>query len=169
MLLRSEELGRLFRTFRLSAFRLETFPVYDVASEREEYDRFLAGEKPPADLHYGWLDIVAGHREAGRSMQRVRVVSRPLTDYVRYEFEWGFQFNVRSGEDIRILDLTNRALDLPQQDFWFFDDSTIVRLDYDEDGAVSGRMRLDRPDLAQYRAWRDLALTESVPFREYRT
>lgn len=168
MLLRSEELGALFRTFQRSAFRLETLPAYNVASEQDEFDRFLAGEKAPDDLHYGWLDIVSGHKAAGRPMQRVRVVTRPLSDYIRYEFEWGFRFNVQAGEDIRILDVSDREFDLPEQDFWIFDDTTIVHLDYDADGAVVGRDQLDAPDVGKYLRWRDLALSESVPFSEYR-
>lgn len=168
MLLRSDELGALFRNFQRSAFRLETLPAYNMAGEQEEYQKFLAGEKPPADLHYGWLDIVSGHLSAGRSMQRVRLVARPLSDYIRYEFEWGFQFNVRAGEDIRILDVTDRMVDLPEQDFWLFDESTVVHLNYDQTGATVSREQVDAPDLGKYLSWRDVALSESVPYDEYR-
>ncbi len=29
----------------------------------------------------------------------------PLSDYLRYECEWGYTYNVTAGEDVRILDL----------------------------------------------------------------
>jgi hypothetical protein len=168
VLLRSDELGAMFRDFQRSAFRLETLPAYNMAGEQDEYQRFLAGEKPPVDLHYGWLDLVSGHVSAGRSMRRVRLVSRPLSDYIRYEFEWGFQFNVRAGEDIRVLDVTDRPIALPKQDFWLFDESTVVHLNYDQTGATVSREQVDAPDLSKYLGWRDLALSQSVSYDEYR-
>jgi len=166
--LAGEQWAAYFRDFTVSAFRLETLSAYNVDDEFDEYQRFLAGERPPADLYYGWLDTVAGHAAAGRSMQRVRVVSRPLSDYVRYEFEWGYEFNVKAGEDIRILDVTNRDVELPDLDFWMFDSTAVVHMNYDETGAVSSRELIENPDLDKYLAWRDLALSESVPFGEYR-
>jgi len=71
-------------------FRLELHPIYTMPGETDELRRFMAGQKPPPDYHYGWLDTVATARAAGKTMRRVRVVRRPLTDYIRYEFEWGF-------------------------------------------------------------------------------
>ena len=35
-------------------------------------------------------------------MQRVHVVSEPLTDYLRFEIT-GYRLNVEAGEDVRIL------------------------------------------------------------------
>jgi hypothetical protein len=39
----------------------------------------------------------------------VRVVTRPLSFYTRWEFIWAYDWNVKAGEDIRILDLTDGA------------------------------------------------------------
>jgi hypothetical protein len=39
----AEEFGRLFESFELEAFRLETLEAYDVEDEKEEFKRFLAG------------------------------------------------------------------------------------------------------------------------------
>jgi hypothetical protein len=67
--------------------------------EADELRRFQPGEQPPADYRYGWLDTMAEARKAGKT---VRVVRRPLTDYIRYEFAWGFVYNGEAGEDIRV-------------------------------------------------------------------
>ncbi len=160
--------SRYFRDFRSSAFRLELHPVYTMPGEADELRRFLAGEKPPTDYRYGWLDTVAAAEAVGKSMRRVRVVRRPLTDYIRYEFEWGFVYNVAAGEDIRVMDLTDHAgPELPDHDFWLFDDSTVVRLLYRLDGTQIGRELVEDPDLEAYLRYRDAAWEEAVPFPDY--
>jgi hypothetical protein len=158
----------LFESFTSSAFRLETLPVYDMAGEREEFVRHLSGERPPPDLHYGWLDTVANGSAAGKQFQRARVVRSPLSDYITYEFAWGYVFNVRTGEDIRIIDLAEQPdPGLPAQDFWLLDDSIVVRMDYEQDGTQLGRELLDGVDPAPYVEWKHLALGAGVPFTEY--
>jgi hypothetical protein len=142
-----------------SAFRLETLDVYDMPGEREEFARHLAGERPPPDLHYRWLDTVAEGVQAGKRFQRVHVVTSPLSDYLKYEFAWGYIFNVRAGEDIRILDLAYQANPgLPAHDFWLLDDITVVRMDYTEHGTQLGRELLQDIDPAPYVRWKRLAL-----------
>jgi hypothetical protein len=151
-----------------TAFRLETLPVYDMPGEREEFARHLAGERPPSDLHYRWLDTVAEGVKAGKSFQRVHVVTSPLSDYLEYEFAWGYVFNVRAGEDIRILDLAHQAdPGLPTQDFWLFDDTTVVRMDYNEHGVQLGRELMEGVDPAPYIEWKHLALAHAQPFEQY--
>lgn len=168
MLLDGEEWARLLYGFEHSAFRLEIHPVYSMEGEEEDFTRFRAGERPPADLHYDWLDRVAELTAAGRSMTRVHVVRRPLSEYLRFEFDWGYAFNVRAGEDIRILDLTDGPSPaLPDHDFWLFDDSTVVQMHYRADGTQIGRELAPAPDLELYRGYRDAALADAVNFKEY--
>lgn len=96
-------------------------------------------------------------------MQRVRLVGTPLTEYQRFQFSWGYQENTEAGEEISILDHSTDGLLLV--DFWLFDDTTAVVLEYD-----AGRFL--RPVAAEtvepYRQARDMALKSAVPFREYR-
>ena len=168
MRLEGEAWSRYFRDFASSAFRLELHQIYTMPGEADELRRFQAGELPPADYHYGWLDRMAEARRVGKNVRRVRVVRRPLTDYIRYEFAWGFVYNVEAGEDIRVLDLTDQpGPDLPDHDFWMFDDTTVVKLLYRPDGTQIGRELLADPDLDAYLAWRDAAWQAAVPFRDY--
>ncbi|MEY9857595.1 hypothetical protein ABH935_003203 [Catenulispora sp. GAS73] len=167
MLLAGDEWARYFTSFTRSAFRLETLPVYTMPDEEEEFRGFLAGELPPEGYHYGWLDTVATAAAEGRPVQRVRVLRRPLSDYIRYEFAYGYDYNVPAGEDIRIADITDHDPDFPCEDWWLFDETTVVRMLYRPDGTQIGRELVEDPDLDQYIKWRDLALAASVPYGEY--
>ena len=168
MRLEGEAWSRYFQDFARSAFRLELHPVYTMPGEADELRRFRAGEKPPEDYHYGWLDTLAAAVQAGKTMRRVRVVTRPLPAYIHYEFEWGFVYNVAAGEDIRVLDLTDQpGPTLPEHDFWLFDETTVVKLLYGPDGTQIGRELAEDPDLDTYLGWRDGAWRDAVPFRDY--
>ncbi|HEX3732989.1 MAG TPA: hypothetical protein VHU91_08735 [Mycobacteriales bacterium] len=155
-----------FDSFQREAFRLETLPVYQVESERGELATFLATGK--LDMSGDeWVSRIRQFRSTGRWIGRVHVLRRPLTDYLRYEFA-AYRHNAAAGEDIRILDLTDRAdPGLPSQDYWMFDESAVVRMDYAEDGTQIGRELLEGVDPAPYVAWRRLALENAVPFTEY--
>jgi hypothetical protein len=96
----------------------------------------------------------------------VHVISRPLTDYLRYEFAV-YRRTVEAGEDVRILDLTDQPdPGLPALDFWLFDDISVVRIDYGPDCTQLGRELLEDIDPAPYVAWKRLALEYAEPFTE---
>ncbi|MFF4986289.1 DUF6879 family protein [Streptosporangium saharense] len=157
-----------FETFQHSAFRLETHPVYAVPGEDSTFQRFLSGERPTGEHAKEWTDKVRRYLSTNRSISRVHVVTRPLSDYLRYEFSWWYRFNAEAGEDIRILDVTDRPdLDLPGYDFYLFDESRVVKMLYRSDGTQTGRELLEDADPTEYIRYRDTAVRESVPFAEY--
>jgi hypothetical protein len=156
-----------FDSFQREAFRLETHPVYDMTSEREEYEQFLATGELRIPNDDPWLVRVRQFRASGRWIGRVHVLRRPLSDYLRYEFAV-YRHTVRAGEDIRILDLTTQPdPGLPGQDFWLFDEYSVVRMDYDGQGRQTGRELLEHTDPAPYVAWKRTALAQAQPFGEY--
>ncbi|MFD4573456.1 DUF6879 family protein [Streptomyces sp. NPDC058417] len=162
------EWRKVFDTFQHDAWRFETQPTYTMPREAENVARFLRGEDKPAEHNAKWHLRVKGYLEAGRKIGRVRVVRRPLTDYQRYQFAWGIPGNVAAGEDIRILDVTHDDYGLPVegQDWWMFDDSTLVHLNFRPDGTQIGR-EIHDGDVEQFRAWKRTALAAAVPFAEY--
>lgn len=169
MSLSSEEMGGLFKGFRRSAFRMETHQTYTIPSERDSVRRFLAGQPKPVDHNAGWHATVRANVAGGKSMQRLKVIRRPFSDYIRYHLAWSIPGNVQAGEDYRILELTDRSeLGIPEQDYWMFDDQTVALLNFNPDGTLAGRELADPSDLEQYRKWRDLALSEAVRFVDYR-
>ena len=156
-----------FDAYEREAFRLETLPSYGVASEDEELQGFLATGALVIPENDPWLTRVRHFRATGRWVGRVHVLRPPLTNYLRYEFAV-YGYTVRAGEDVRILDLADHFdSDLPAQDFWLFDDTYVVHMDYDADGRQRGRKLLENVDPAPYVAWKRQALELAVPFIEY--
>jgi len=154
-----------FDALRRTAFRLETYPAYDVASEREEYRHFLSSGSLYIANHDPWIARVRHFRATGRWIGRVHVLRRPLTDYLRYEFAV-YRHTGAAGEDVRILDVTDRPdPGLPRKDFWLFDDTSIVRMDYDGQGRQLGRELLEDTDPGPYVQWQQVSLAHALPTR----
>jgi hypothetical protein len=158
-----------FENFEREAFRLETLPVYLVAGEREKFQRFLETGQQIISADNNWHRQIRRWRQAGRWIGRVHVVTRPISDYLRFEFEF-YAHSVQAGEDIRILDLTDKENPgLPSQDFWMFDETHVVRMDYAADGTQLGRELLEEVDPTPYVEWKRLAMEHADPFDKYWT
>ncbi|MFD7365878.1 DUF6879 family protein [Nocardiopsis alba] len=166
MLLDGDAWREFFERFSSEAWRLEVQPTYTMPKEAENFTRFLRGDLKPEMHNFRWHDRIKGYRAEGKYVGRVRVVRRPLTDYQRYQFAWGIPGNIAAGEDIRVLDLTEKDLGLPDFDFWMFDEARVVRLNYRPDGTQVNREVVDG-DLDVYREWKRIAIEASVPFSTY--
>ncbi|MDT3398721.1 hypothetical protein RKE29_19070 [Streptomyces sp. B1866] len=167
MLLDGDDWRAKFRDFRTEAWRLETLPVYRVPQEADEFARFQAGERDFGPREDHWIRLVQERRRTGGSIGRVHIVTRPLTEYLQFEFQRYYSLQAPVGEDIRILDVTDRDNPLPRvQDFWMFDRSTIVLMHYEDDGTQISR-EVYEGDPAPFVEYQRIALAESVPFLEY--
>ncbi|MGP2439061.1 DUF6879 family protein [Streptomyces sp. JW3] len=168
MLLDGDAWRSTFDAYAQDAWRFEAQPVYTMPREAENIARFFRGEPKPADHNVRWHERVRGFVTSGRTIGRVRVVRQPLTDYQRYQFAWGIPGNIDAGEDVRILDVTRSDYGLPLSgtDWWMFDESKIVHLNFRADGTQINR-ELFTGDVTPYLEWRRIALTHSVPFTEY--
>jgi hypothetical protein len=147
--------------FQVSAFRLETRPVYSVPQEAEMLAAFRRDGSLPAMNEHPWVKRVRDHCGTGKRMQRVRVTSRPMTDYERFEVAL-YPHSHAAGEDIRICD----GGSLGEQDFWLFDNHTAVLLHYDADGGFTG-FDVEVESIGHYRRLRDLALSRSITLQEF--
>ncbi|MBB1245759.1 hypothetical protein GL263_19670 [Streptomyces durbertensis] len=168
MLLDGERWREFFDSFEREAWRFEAQPTYTMPREQGSVARFLRGEGKPADHNARWHERVRRYVGSGRNVGRVRIVRRPLTDYQRYQFAWGIPGNIRAGEDIRVLDVTedDHGLPLNGRDWWMFDETRLVHLNFRPDGAQINRETYSG-DLAPYRTWKQVALQHAVPFEEY--
>lgn len=150
-----------------SAFRLELLDAYEAASDGSQFARYVAGEAPPGPEVFGsWLDRLRRERAEGITRQRVHVVTRPLSPYLRYECEWGYTVSGGAGEDIRILDLTDRPHPggIPARDFWLIDDVHVLDMHYDPSGQFAGAVIVPQERVPAYRAARDALVAAAEPF-----
>src|SRR5262249_46981273 len=84
----------------------------------------------------------------GRRYQRVRIVPEPLTDYLRYALR-GTRQTVEAGEDIRYLPQARaNELDLPDHDYWLFDDTRLALLHFTADDRPLGATLSTEPGAA---------------------
>ncbi|MFW6691791.1 DUF6879 family protein [Streptomyces sp. MAR4 CNX-425] len=167
MLLDGEAWTSRVQGFTREAWRLETLPVYRVPGEDGDIRDFMAGRRlDPESYSSAYTEGLRRIKSAGKSKGRVHIVRRPLTDYLRFEFMY-YDVHARAGDDIRILDVTDRPNPLDGvQDFWLFDRSEVVLMNYDADGTQTSRELYDG-DPAPYVEYQRIALMESMPFREY--
>ncbi len=92
-------------------------------------------------------------------------MAEPLTAYMRYELTWSYPPNVAAGEDIRIAPLSPM---MPGRDFWLFDSSALLWLDYDGAGRlVSAELDDDPASVVMANNWRDAALHAGTALADY--
>ena len=170
-MLDEQQIGRYIdEHFTRTLFRLETLPEYLVGSDGEDYRRYVAGlPGPTMSRKQPWLDTLRAEHDRGLYQHRVHVWRGPLTDYLRYECEWGYAYNARAGEDIRILDTAEqpKPAAVVDEDFWLADDSHVVKMHYDPDGRYLGGSIADPGEVQRYRDARDAAWPAAAPFFDY--
>ncbi|WP_374222896.1 DUF6879 family protein [Streptomyces sp. MBT65] len=84
-----------------------------------------------------WLTLISDVTSRGVLVRRARIVSEPVSDYVRFEHHLTGA-NIAAGEEVRWLP-RRRASDLalPGNDFWLFDDEVAVFHHFDGDGELA--------------------------------
>lgn len=161
----------MFHSFKHSAYRLETLQAYAEPSESSPFRQYLHGIMPDESFSAEWCQMVTGHIQAGRTMRRVHVVDLPLSDYMRFEIECCYALTGPAGEDIRLLDRAKLPIELSKialDDFWFFDGSTVMVNDYDQEGALYQARISSVPKVVEYYASIDKKIWDlGVPFSEF--
>lgn len=135
----------LFGDCHHSALHLETRDDYGTSSpgfvawrDGVPFDR--------TDFDAPWVALVSGAVARGVAMRRARIVSEPVSDYIRYEHSATPYANLAGGEQVRWLPrrLTS-DLALPGNDFWLFDERLIRFGYFSGDGEPVGHELCDDP------------------------
>lgn len=145
----------LFEKTQRSAVHLEMRDVYAVASEAADFKRWQetgeANTDPHSDYWRAWVESVRSAVQRGVSFRRARIVSEPVTHYIRFEHALT-AVNLYSGEEIRWLPRRQASrIALPGNDFWCLD-GKYVRLNHftgDGDGAAEPFEDSEDPALAE--------------------
>ncbi len=167
-LLTGDDFTDLFLSFKDTAFHLELSDTYHVPEESVPLAMFLAGRHDDFSWHQPWLKLVRHAVQAGKRMTRVRVVSMPHSDYVR----WGLTvapLNIDAGEEIRWLPRhLAEGIDFPAGDYWLFDDRRVVFTVFHEDGRfIGGAETADPRVIEQCLRVHDQVWTLAIPHAEY--
>ncbi|MFE1174760.1 DUF6879 family protein [Streptomyces sp. NPDC058773] len=168
MFLAGEKWAARFEDFQQEAWRLETLPQYLMPQEEDEFEAFKAGTRiDPHAVSNEYTDRLRRQAAEGRAQGRVHIVTRPLTDYLQFEFAQYYAPHALAGEQIRILDVTDRDNPLAGvQDFWMFDRAEVVLMNYRPDGQQINR-EVYEGDVARFIEYQRIAVAESVPLEEY--
>lgn len=155
-----------------SAVHLELRDSYGITAEAAEFAAWRQGDDSSRHDRKGrrraWLDLVREATGRGVTMRRVRVVSEPLSEYMRFSHA-GTALNVEAGEHIRWLP-RRLASDIafPGNCFWAFDDRVVRFNHFTGEGASAGPEVRDESQVvtlcstAFERAW-----GRAVPHEDY--
>lgn len=133
------QLINMLNNFKYSAKRLESLPIYKIEnSEWEEYQRYIEGIPEYYFEPSNWYKNVKSHTDSGGVVERIRVIPEKLNTYIAFEFETGYVPHSLAGETILTID-NKTYLETPlttakMGDFWIFDESNVLFLEYDEEG-----------------------------------
>lgn len=171
-LISGEQRDRFFTTFQHKALHLEMRDTYTVNDETGRFRWFL--EKGYRDHHAEaeqrrpWMTLIQNGAAAGKVFRRARIISEPVTDYIRYEWE-GTTRNVEAGEEIKWLPRRlASAIALPGNDFWLFDDSTVVFTVFTGEGQVLQRQLTTDPAIIHLcRSAFETVWARAIPHHNY--
>lgn len=144
----SASFDELLAGAKRSAVHLE---MRDAYYSNPRFEAWLNGERVDwADRTAWWRpfhDQIAEAVTRGVVVRRARVVSEPVTDYIRWE-HYVTHANVAAGEQVRWLPRRQTAdLLMPGCDFWIFDEQVIRVHDFAGNGDFLGETYFDDPDL----------------------
>ncbi|MFD9686909.1 DUF6879 family protein [Kitasatospora sp. NPDC059146] len=155
-----------------SAVHLEMRDSY--TPDDPEFARWRAGHRYDSDPSKlpgwwgSWADLAAETTGRGVVMRRARIVSEPVTDYIRYEHDLTFA-NIAAGELVRWLP-RRRAADiaLPGTDLWMFDGSAVLFTYFSGAGEVVDReWRTDRATVQLVGSAFETVWERATPHEDY--
>ncbi|GAA0389186.1 hypothetical protein GCM10010357_07370 [Streptomyces luteireticuli] len=121
---------------------------------RDSYIRddpaFIAWQEGRAEeaaaAYQGWAELMRKATARGVVVRRARIVSEPVSDYIRFEYDVTEPVNLAGGEQVRRLP-RHRASDLalPGNDFWIFDGERGNFDHFTGDGASAGPEPIEAP------------------------
>ncbi|MDO8508635.1 MAG: hypothetical protein Q7S27_03035 [Nanoarchaeota archaeon] len=153
-----------FNEFKKYAFRLEVLQSYSLEEEKDPFEKFLKEEKVTKEDNEDWLEFIQKAKSRGAIVQRVRVVSFPLSDYMRFQME-NFRLYMAEGEEIYTIAYRKFLKNKPKikKDFWLFDDKAVLVMNYDKKGRFLGFNEW-RGDISEYIKLKDLLLANAKKF-----
>lgn len=168
-LITGDERREFFTSFRREALHLEMRDSYGTQVEKPHLRKWEDDEPDDIEWLKPWFDTVRRGTEAGKVFRRIRIISEPITDYIRWEHMDAHLF-VEAGEDIRWLPRRLvSAIAFPGNDFWLFDAETVIFSVFAGNGDVVERQLYTDPAVVQLCQSAFTAAWElAIPHRDYK-
>ena len=137
------------------------------------YQAWLAGEADPqesARQYKAYTDVVLPAVRRGVTVRRARIISEPVSDYVRWEHWLTDSVNIAAGEQVQWLPRRLAStLALPGNPYWVFDDRLVRFTLFGGDGEVQGSQYSDDAGVIEACQLAFEAVWQlAVPHQEYR-
>lgn len=159
----------LLRECAVSAVHIEMRDAYTPGDPW--FRAWLDGDQPEFEgrLERQWLNLIRSVTGRGVTVRRLRVVSEPVSDYIRFEHATT-DSNIAAGEQVRWLPRRLAAdLLLPGCDCWVFDSRTVLFNLFGGAGEWAGVSLCDDPDVgARHAAAFGTAWDRGIPHAGYR-
>jgi hypothetical protein len=128
-----------------SAVHLEIHDVHRTSDAA--YQAWLAGHADPlesAERYGAYTQVVVSAVRRGVAVRRARIISEPVSDYVRWEHWLTEPVNIAAGENVRWLPRRFAStLPVPGNPYWVFDDHLVRFTLFGGDGEVQGSQYSD--------------------------
>ncbi|MCU1643102.1 MAG: hypothetical protein JWN03_3377 [Nocardia sp.] len=155
------------------AFHLEVEDDHSVSNEDEPMRRWRAGLPPLDPDNYPpdwkrWEDLTDAATGRGVALQRVRVVSEPLTEYIRF-LHAVTDRNQAHGEEIRWMPRQNLdSAEVTADEWWLLDDAALAWTLFDQQGDFAGfAVTRDPFDVTRAMTVRDILWAKAIPHTDY--
>jgi len=161
----------LLRSAERSAIHLEMRDSY--APNDPDWLDWQAGNRFDPATREGWrawFGLMQAAIGRGVIARRARIVSEPVTDYIRYEYDVTVGHNLASGEQVRWLPRRRTAgLLVPPNDFWVFDERMVLWNHFAGDGSKVAEEASEDPALAKLCVSSfDAVWERAIPHEDYR-
>ena len=154
-----------FDTFTRDAARIEVLPSFRIEEETAALAAAREGRRPNLEFLREWHEYLDEVSDSGRTSRRLRLVSTPLTEYERFEVEWGYASNAAHGEQIRLI---SRSVAPDMKDLWIFDGGTVFEMLYGPDGSYIGSQAVDADKAEGIVTWLAATWPTATPLTDYR-
>jgi hypothetical protein len=163
-----EERDEFFTSFDHAAVHLEMRDSYGTQVEKPHLRKWERGEPDDIEWLKPWFDTVRSGTRSGKAFRRVRIISEPITEYIRWEHMDAHLF-VEAGEDIRWL--PRRLVSpvaFPGNDFWMFDAETVIFSVFSGNGdVIEWQLYTDTAVVQLCQSAFDSAWKLAIPHHEY--
>jgi hypothetical protein len=158
----------LLRGSRTAALHLEMRDGYSLKDPA--LVAWQAGEHvDPVAYWPQWFELVRPAVARGVQIRRGRIVSEPVSEYIRFEHAITSALNIAAGEEVRWLPRRQSSdLALPGNDFWLFDNQIVLLNHFSGSGDSVAHEVTDNPAIARLCASAFLAVWErAIPHEDY--